>query len=102
MGITPLARRGVPWPQPRFGTRVLVMETRTSLIIVPFAVNKVGIVSIISLRLIEARTGILIAGKLHPGLATFDGSCSSSDRCLHATLCIPLKALTDADADQRR
>ena len=23
MGITPLARRGVPWRQPRFGTRVL-------------------------------------------------------------------------------
>lgn len=67
MGITPLARRGVPWRQPRFGTRVLVMETRMSLIIVPFAVNIVSI----SLRLIETRTRILIGGKLYPGLVNF-------------------------------
>ena len=43
------------------------METRMSLIIVPFAVNIVSM----SLRLIEARTRILIGGNLYPGLVNF-------------------------------
>lgn len=96
MGIAPLARRGVPWRQPRFGTRVL-MGTRMSLNIVAFAVNIVPI----SLRLIETRTRIVRRGKLHPGFVNF-WWLMQLYHCLHITLCIPLKALTDADADQRR